>query len=87
MAGLWRKVWAVVSSAAVVLLTRWGLQIAKPRDDVHAIRVLWWGVSERVSEAGATFWRLYGPVTDEMRAKWTELRTRYTTGAFGLEGT
>lgn len=84
---MFRKLWAVVSSAAIVLLTRWGLRVAKPQDDLHLIRMAWWGVSERVCEAGRLFWRMYGPITDEMRAKWTELRERYTTGAYGLEGT
>jgi hypothetical protein len=84
---MWRRLWAVLSSAAIILLTRWSFRIAKPQEDLHAIRVAWWGVSERVQDAGRVFWRIYGPVTDEMRAAWAELRTRYTTGAYGMEGT
>lgn len=84
---MFRRLWALVSSAAVVLLTRWGLRIARPQDDVQAVRQAWWEVSDRVQGVWLVLWRLHGPITAEMRAKWAELRARYTTGAYGIEGT
>ena len=82
-----RKLWALLSSAAVVLLTRWGLRIARPQDDVQAVRLAWWEVSDRVQGVWLVLWRCYGPITAEMRAKWAELRERYSAGAYGIEGT
>ena len=82
-----RRFWALASSAAVVLLTRWGLRIARPQDDVQAVREAWWEVSDRVQGVWLVLWRLHGPITDEMRTKWAELRARVQGGAYGIEGT
>ena len=84
---MWSRLWALVSGAAIIVLTRWGFRIARPQDDLQAIRMLWWGVSERAEDAGQAFWRAVGPITDETRAAWQQLRKRYTEGAYGIEGT
>jgi hypothetical protein len=78
---------ALIPGGALLLLSRWLLRVASPRDDLAAVERAWGYVVERGRSAWTIIWRAYGPVTADMRAKWEELRTRYRRGSFGTEGT
>lgn len=77
----------LVSSAALLLLARWTLRVARPQDDLAATQRALDVVVERTHEAWTIFWRMYGPVTNDVRQKWEALRARVQRGSFGVEGT
>jgi hypothetical protein len=82
-----RRIAALLSGAALLLLSRWSLRVARPTDDLAAAWRVWWRVEEWARDCWTILWRAYGPVTTDMRTAWERLRERYRGGAFGLEGT
>lgn len=78
---------ALSSGAALLLVSRWLLGVRPPSDDLEAVRKVAAQISRAVCNAWAIFWRMYGPVTADMRAKWEKLRSQYRDGSYGIEGT
>lgn len=78
---------SILSGAALILLSRWALRVARPQEDIGAVERVVWSMSEVVIDAWHSIWRAYGPITEDMRATWAQLRARYQGGGYGTEGT
>ncbi len=78
---------SVSSGAALLLLSRWALRVSQPREDLQLAQRIAERTVERVRSLWSILWRAYGPVTQDMRSAWEQLRTRYRGGAYGSEGT
>lgn len=74
-------------SGAVLLLGRYLMRVSSPQRDMYGARRWWWRLEARWREHRATLLRAYGPITDDMRAAWEQLRTSYQKGNYGAQGT
>lgn len=75
-----------LSSAGLLLLARWALRVARPQEDIAVVQRAVEHVCDWTRDAWTIFWRAYGPVTNDVRARWESLRARYRTGGYGMEG-
>lgn len=78
---------SLLSGAALIVLSRWALRVARPQEDIAMTARVIEQAFDGLYEAWTILWRAYGPVTARTRAAWEGLRARYRGGTYGVEGT
>lgn len=78
---------AMATSAAMLLLSRWMMQIGRPLDDWYLFTRLIERVKTWLRDGWTILWRAYGPITKSVKSQWELLRRQYQAGKYGTQGT